>query len=260
MDNSIVVSLPPASTYGAVEIKEFIKKHTYRALLITLSLLLLLLLLYWVYGAATAPKSGPVLRAPISKLTLQDVSQQTESEEEAPPPPSTQQVIDYATAARAGTPVPVPDAQIQADLKEFANVDEMQKSLSKNEGQIVDLNNIPSNFDLDQNINVKKEDEIPDSEEFIAVEKEPQVDLGELQKKVVYPEMARKSGVEGQVIVRVYVGKDGKVKQTKIQHSESSMLDQAAIDAVKKSVFTPAIQNGQPIGCWVSIPIKFRLR
>lgn len=259
MSNSMIVSMPVASTYGAVEIKEFIRKNTYRALVITLSLLLLLLLIYFVYGKATATKSGPLLRAPISKLTIQDISQQTEETEEAPPPPSTQQVIDYATAARAGTPVPVPDAQIKEDLKDFANVEDLNKSLAKNEGQIVDLNSIP-NFDPDQNMNVKKEEEIPDSEEFIAVEKDPQVDLGELQKKVVYPEMARKSGVEGQVIVRVLVGKDGRVKQTKIQHSESSMLDQAAIDAVKKSIFTPAIQNGQPITCWVSIPIKFRLR
>lgn len=190
---------------------------------------------------------------------MQNVFQQTETEEEAPPPPQTQQIVDIATAARAGTPVPVPDALIKEDMKDFADVNKMSESLSRNEGQIVDINSMP-NLDLgDKKIEIKEE-EVPDSEEFIAVEKEPQVDLAELQKKVVYPEMARKSGVEGQVIVRVLVGKDGRVKQTKVQYSESSMLDQAAIDAVKKAVFTPAIQNKQPITCWVSIPIKFRLR
>lgn len=260
MGNGFVMAIPPTPTYGAVEIKEFIRKNTYRALVITIALFILLILLYWAYGMATSASLGRNYRAPFSKTLMQNIFQQTETEEEAPPPPQSQQVIDYATAARAGTPVPIPDAEMKEDMKEFADVNKLSESLSKQDGQTIDLNNLPTNFDLgDKKIDIKEE-EVPDSEEFIAVEKEPQVDLGELQKKVVYPEMARKSGVEGQVIVRVLVGKDGRVKQTKIQYSESSMLDQAAVDAVKKSVFTPAIQNGQPITCWVSIPIKFRLR
>ena len=72
--------------------------------------------------------------------------------------------------------------------------------------------------------------------------------------------MARKAGIEGKVIVRVLVGKDGKPMKSVVQNSDSQMLDQAAKDAVMKSVFTPAIQNGQPITCWVSIPITFKLR
>jgi len=254
-----VIALPAPPTYGAIEIKDYIRKNTYRALVITLSLLLLLFLFYWIYGMATTKTMGHSLRAPFSKIRVDIMMQETENQEDEAPPPETKQIVDYATATRAGTPIPVPDAQIQEDMKEFANVDKINESLSRNEGQIIDLNNLPQNMDLGDR-KPEIHDEEPGSEEFIPVEKEPNVDLAELQKKVVYPEMARKVGVEGTVIIRVLVGKDGKVKQAKIQQSESSMLDQAAIDAVKKSVFTPAIQNGQPITCWVSIPIKFRLR
>jgi len=73
-------------------------------------------------------------------------------------------------------------------------------------------------------------------------------------------ELARKAGIEGQVIVRVLVGKDGKPKKAVVQYTDSKMLDKAAVKAVMKQVFTPAIQNGRAITCWVSIPIKFKLR
>jgi len=62
------------------------------------------------------------------------------------------------------------------------------------------------------------------------------------------------------VIVRVLVDRAGKPVRSVVQYSDSQMLDQAAKNAVMKSVFTPAIQNGQPISCWVSIPITFKLR
>lgn len=258
--NAAIIEMPPRPTYGAVELKEWIRKNTYRALIYTLSGFLLLFLFYFIYGKATEKTIGPAYRAPISKLDVSMISQQTENQEEAPPPP-TQQVVDFATVARAGTPVPVPDADLKPDMKEFANVEELNKSLSKNEGQIVDINQLPSNYDLgdSKKMDVQKE-EVPDIDEFIPVEKEPNVDLAELQKKIVYPELAKKAGIEGQVIVRVLVGKNGKPKDAKIQVSDSEYLDKAALDAVMKSVFTPAIQNGQPIVCWVSIPIKFRLR
>jgi len=257
--NILVVEQPQRSSYGAIEIKDWIRKNTYRALIITLAMFLLLFLIYWIYLFASEKPLRPAFRAPISKLNVEMISQQTENQEEAPPPP-TQQVVDYATLARAGTPVPVPDAEIKEDLKEFANVEELNKSLSKNEGQIIDINQLPNSYDLgDKKMDVQKE-ESPDIDEFIPVEKEPQVDLDELKKKIIYPELARKAGIEGQVIVRVLVGKNGKPKDAKVQFSDSEMLDKAAVDAVMKCVFTPAIQNGQPITCWVSVPIKFRLR
>jgi protein TonB len=112
----------------------------------------------------------------------------------------------------------------------------------------------------EKKLEVEKIEEEPAIDELIAVEKEPQVDIVALQKSIEYPEMARKAGIEGQVIVRVLVGKDGKPKKAVVQYTDSKMLDKAAVKAVMKQVFTPAIQNGRAITCWVSIPIKFKLR
>jgi len=260
MTSNGVIAIPKRADYGAIEIKEFIRKNTYKAFIITITSLVLLFLLYWVYGKATAVDPNAALVAPISKIALTGPTQQTDQLEDAPPPPPAETVIDIATAAKAGTPVPVPDADIKEELKEFANVDDLAKSLSKEKGNIVDFDQV-QNIDLgEKKLDVGKIEEEPGIDDFIPVEKEPVVDLVDLQRSIVYPEMARKAGIEGQVIVRVLVGKDGKPKKSVVQYTDSQMLDKAAKEAVMKQVFTPAIQNGQPITCWVSIPIKFRLR
>jgi protein TonB len=260
MTNQGTIAIPKRASYGAIELKEFIRKNTYKAFIITLALLALLFLLYWIYGKATAVDPNAAPMAPISKISLTAPSQQSDQLEEAPPPPPTEAIVDVATAAKAGTPVPVPDADIKEELKEFADVEDLTKSLSKEKGQIVDFDQV-QDIDLgEKKLEVEKIEEEPAIDEFIAVEKEPQVDLVALQKSIEYPEMARKAGIEGQVIVRVLVGKDGKPKKAVVQYTDSKMLDKAAVKAVMKQVFTPAIQNGRAITCWVSIPIKFKLR
>lgn len=59
---------------------------------------------------------------------------------------------------------------------------------------------------------VQKEQE-PDPDEFVFVEKEPTFDYADLQRRVQYPEIARRAGIEGKVIVKVLVARDGKPKR-----------------------------------------------
>ena len=99
----------------------------------------------------------------------------------------------------------------------------------------------------------------PDAYEFVAVEKEPYINLSDLQKKIVYPEIAKRANIEGKVMVRVLVGKVGKPIKTIIEKSDNELLNDAASKAIMGSLFAPAIQNGHPIDCWVSIPIQFKL-
>jgi protein TonB len=84
--------------------------------------------------------------------------------------------------------------------------------------------------------------------------------MNELRRRLEYPELARRAGIQGKVYVRVLVGTDGKPKRYIVEHSDNELLTEAAVKAVMSATFTPAIQNGQPIAVWVSIPIDFRLR
>jgi protein TonB len=59
-------------------------------------------------------------------------------------------------------------------------------------------------------------------------------------------------------LVQALVGKDGQVKDTRVVKS-IPMLDQAAVVAVKKWVFKPALSNNKPVAVWVAVPVRFTL-
>jgi protein TonB len=96
-------------------------------------------------------------------------------------------------------------------------------------------------------------------DEFIPVEKPPIVDLQKLAKSVIYPDLAKRGGIEGKVIIKVLIGKDGLPQKTILDHSDNRIFDTAAITAVMAATYTPAIAEGKPIACWVSIPVTFKL-
>ena len=76
----------------------------------------------------------------------------------------------------------------------------------------------------------------------------------------VYPQLARLSGIEGKVYVKALIDEKGNVIKTEIMKSDNSVLDGAAVDAVKKSKFSPALdKQNKPVKVWVVIPMSFKL-
>ena len=79
--------------------------------------------------------------------------------------------------------------------------------------------------------------------------------------KPVYPELARQRGQEGLVYLRASVDENGVLTRLAIEQSSGySMLDEAALDAVKKWRFRPGNLEGRPVRGTVRIPVEFRLR
>jgi len=74
-----------------------------------------------------------------------------------------------------------------------------------------------------------------------------------------YPNDARSANVSGTVLVQALIGKDGEVKSTAIVESIPK-LDKAAVQAVERWRFRPAMANGKPIAVWVAAPVKFTLK
>lgn len=106
----------------------------------------------------------------------------------------------------------------------------------------------------------------PKSEEneedyFVAVEDmpEPVGGLGTIQRAVVYPEIARRAGVQGRVFVLAYVNEKGEVTKVEVQRGIGAGCDEAAVSAVLKASFIPGKQRGKPVKVRVSIPIRFQL-
>lgn len=75
-----------------------------------------------------------------------------------------------------------------------------------------------------------------------------------------YPFLARRRGTEGQVLVRAEVQADGSCSRVELKKtSGSELLDQAALEAVRKWRFVPAKKGSQAITAWVEVPITFKL-
>jgi len=78
--------------------------------------------------------------------------------------------------------------------------------------------------------------------------------------KPIYPEIARRQGHEGRVLLRVLVDDQGRTKSVEINRSSGSdALDHAATQAIKLWRFYPARAGDKPVESWVGIPIDFRL-
>lgn len=75
-----------------------------------------------------------------------------------------------------------------------------------------------------------------------------------------YPAQAWRRRESGTVMVRVDVGPDGVPTSTSLaQSSRSRSLDKAALDAVRRWRFEPAMAGGRPVVASVVVPIEFNL-
>ena len=97
---------------------------------------------------------------------------------------------------------------------------------------------------------------------FVAYDKPP-VPIGgfkAIQQHLVYPEIARKAGIEGKVVVLIQISEKGKVVKTKIEESLGpNGCDEAAVNALKSVEWKPAMQRDLPVAVWVAVPVDFRL-
>jgi len=164
-------------------------------------------------------------------VKMEDVIQ-TKQKEEPPPPP------------RPQVPVEVPNDEIIQDQNININADI----------------NLDEPLDMPPPPKQKKEDKGEDF--FVAVEQMPQLKggLAALQKQINYPEMARKAGIEGRVIIQFIVSENGTVEDPKVIRGIGGGCDKEALRVVKKAKFTPGRQRGKAVRVQYSLPIVFRLQ
>jgi periplasmic protein TonB len=77
----------------------------------------------------------------------------------------------------------------------------------------------------------------------------------------VYPALARMRGLEGQVLLRVVVDRDGHVEEAVTVVRSTPPFDTAAIDAVRRWRFEPGRdEGGRQVRVLLEVPIRFQLR
>ncbi len=103
----------------------------------------------------------------------------------------------------------------------------------------------------------KFDDEFDDNRKtskFIAFDEAP-IPISGIKPK--YPSMAKAAGIEGTVRVEFFINKKGKVTEVNIISGTGTILDEAAVKAVKESTWKPARQRTKKVGVWTQESLKF---
>ncbi|MBU0475513.1 MAG: energy transducer TonB [Bacteroidetes bacterium] len=110
----------------------------------------------------------------------------------------------------------------------------------------------PLSNDVDEDLNII----------FVAVEQMPKPlgGIAAIQSKIVYPEIAKRAGIQGRVYVKAFVDENGNVFNVELLKGIGGGCDESALVAVKSSKFIPGKQRDKPVKCQVTIPILFKLQ
>ena len=151
---------------------------------------------------------------------------------------------------KIGIPKPVPDSQIFNEPE----VPTQDQLIAIGPTASIDSLGVGIFMNIDSLASI-----FPPLDTFIAFQTPPmQVDL--VQPK--YPDLARRAGIEGKVWLRVLIGKDGKVREVRVDKSTNpnAGFEEAAIAAAWLTVWRPAIAKGLPIRVPVTYAVEFKLR
>lgn len=109
---------------------------------------------------------------------------------------------------------------------------------------------------------VKKEEEI-----FVAVEQQAEFPGGQaalmkwLSNNIRYPEAAQQNDIQGRVIVKFVVEKDGSIGAASIVKGVDKDLDREALRVVKKMPkWQPGKNNGVAVRSYFNLPVTFKLQ
>ena len=118
---------------------------------------------------------------------------------------------------------------------------------------------------LNSEVNEEEEREIVDVT-FDVVEIQPEFPGGlegwnkYLAENIKYPEVAKKMGVQGTVIVVFVITKDGSIKDVTVLRGIGGGCDEEAIRVVKNGPkWEPGKQRGEPVNTRMRLPMKFKL-
>lgn len=76
----------------------------------------------------------------------------------------------------------------------------------------------------------------------------------------IYPPLARSRRQEGLVLLRVSVTAEGRASRVELETSSGfSILDEAALEAVREWQFEPARMGPRAIGSEIQVPVRFQL-
>jgi len=232
-----------AGPYGALELQRVAHRYLFVALGVSISVHLLILCLYFLLSAIWKEDVIPLPtnRGPkVIDVTSPGITW--------PLIPDARIFAPRGQAARNATPVPV------AETPNIATAElPTQEELSR-QGSPVGEGTGEGTGETGISIEGPEEEPPPP---FVPVESLPKTIKTGIP---AYPPTAARAGVEGRVIVSVWVDKHGKPKQVVIASSSNDLFNEAALEAARQYLFVPAYMNSGPVSVWVTLAFNFRLK
>jgi protein TonB len=240
--------------YGAYKLRKSYKKYLTIAMWIAIFVIVVTTTGPTIYNTIFPPKVEMVQKRKVVITELTPPPSIGEEKQvvpvEAPPP--------LKSTIKFTPPVVKPDEQVKDEyiptVEELHDVDPGIKT-QQGSSEGVDY----SLIETEQKVVEEPKEEAPTY--FVAVEEmpEPIGGIEAIQSKIVYPEIAKRAGVEGKVYVLAFVDENGTVTKAVVLKGVGAGLDEAALNAVKATKFKPGKQRGKPVKVQVSIPIVFKL-
>lgn len=106
-----------------------------------------------------------------------------------------------------------------------------------------------------------------DNKPFITVEKMPSFPGGEKEmarfigNNLQYPRKAQEEGIQGRVLVRFVVSKDGQISDINIIRGIDPECDKEVVRIIKAMPrWTPGYNNGKAVSVYFTLPVVFKLK
>ncbi|HKM08745.1 MAG TPA: energy transducer TonB [Sphaerochaeta sp.] len=96
--------------------------------------------------------------------------------------------------------------------------------------------------------------------ETTSVDQGPVFDRAILASRIKYPSLAKRQGIEGLVILRVFISSSGKIERIEVEEDPGYGLAQAAVKAFTGLQGKPAILEGKAVPVTLRYPVRFTLK
>ncbi len=236
-----------STPYGAFELKQSYQRNMLLGSLSTVALTIFIIFAVWLYRVITYSEIGD----PKNVIRIKTIAELGAPPSLAAKPPQVDISKPKVAAPKVGIPTPVADEEVIDEDIVIASREELQEINAP-------VFSSDGGSDAELIIEIPEEDYIPSPDEFIPVEEQPVQIYEEIPD---YPRLAREGGFTGYVIVQAFVDKNGEVKKAQAVKSNRPNMgfEDAAVKAAYKCQYRPAIQNGNPIGVWISYRVDFKL-
>ena len=79
------------------------------------------------------------------------------------------------------------------------------------------------------------------------------------QALATYPAIARMQRIQGAVTINALVNENGQVVDTRVVSSANPILNDAAVQSVRRSTFSPGTKDGARVRSWTAVRVEFKL-